>query len=92
MFARCSLKLVGFSNLLLVSDVPIIEPEFMILTSRLDMQAFWDENQLCENFTNQKPRCAASFSPDDHWLFEFMAVPSTLRYYHDKTYRDDLHR
>jgi uroporphyrinogen decarboxylase len=33
-----------------------------------------------------------SFSPDDHWLFEFMQVPSTLRYYQDKAYRDGLHR
>jgi uroporphyrinogen-III decarboxylase len=72
--------------------MPIIEPEFMELTSQLDVQAFWDENRLCEAFTTQKPRCAASFSPDDHWLFEFMNIPSTLRYYQDKVYRDDLHR
>ena len=39
-----------------------------------------------------KPRCAASFSPDDHWIFEFMGVSSTLRYYQDKDYRDELHR
>lgn len=70
----------------------IIEPEFMELTSRLDTQAFWDENMLCGDFTTHKPRCAASFSPDDHWLFEFMNIPSTLRYYQDKAYRDDLHR
>lgn len=69
----------------------IIEPEFMELTSQLDTRAFWDENLLCGDFTTQKPRCAASFSPDDHWLFEFMNVPSTLRYYRDKAYRDDLH-
>jgi len=31
-----------------------------------------------------------SFSPDDHWLFEFMGVPSMLRYYNDKAYRDQL--
>jgi uroporphyrinogen decarboxylase len=70
----------------------IIEPEFMELTDQLDVQAFWDENRLCEGFTVQKPRCAAAFSPDDHWLFEFMEIPSTLRYYQDKAYRDDLHR
>jgi uroporphyrinogen decarboxylase len=69
----------------------VIEPEFMGLTSRLDAQAFWDENRHCEAFTTQKPRCAAAFSPDDHWLFEFMNFPSTLRYYRDKAYRDDLH-
>jgi hypothetical protein len=70
----------------------IIEPEFMELTDQLDVQAFWDENQLCGDFCTQKPRCAAAFSPDDHWLFEFMDIPSTLRYYQDKAYRDDLHR
>src|SRR4030066_2385224 len=72
--------------------MPIIEPEFMELTSQLDVQAFWDENSRCEAFTTQKPRCAAAFAPDDHWLFEFMDVPSTLRYYQDKAYRDELHR
>ncbi|MEW5956189.1 MAG: uroporphyrinogen decarboxylase family protein [Chloroflexota bacterium] len=72
--------------------MPIIEPEFMELTGKLDVPAFWAENRLCEGFTTQKPRCAASFSPDDHWLFEFMNIPSTLRYYQDKAYRDELHR
>jgi uroporphyrinogen decarboxylase len=72
--------------------MPIIEPEFMDLTSQLNPQAFWEENQLCEAFTTQKPRCAAAFSPDDHWLLEFMNIPSTLRYYQDKAYRDNLHR
>ena len=72
--------------------MPIIEPEFMELTAKLDLEAFWVENDLCEKFTTHKPRCAVSFSPDDHWLFEFMQVPSTLRYYKDKAYRDGLHR
>lgn len=70
----------------------IIETKFMEVTSHLDLPAFWGENQVCEGFTTQKPRCAAFFSPDDHWLFEFMQVPSTLRYYQDKAYRDGLHR
>jgi len=70
----------------------IIEPEFMALTASLDLQNFWNENSACEGFTIRKPRCAAFFSPDDHWLFEFMGIPSTLRYYQDKAYRDDLHR
>jgi uroporphyrinogen decarboxylase len=72
--------------------VTIIEPEFMELTTGLDVESFWAENAICEAFTTDKPRCALSFSPDDHWLFEFMHVPSTLRYYHDKLYRDELHR
>ena len=74
------------------AGIMIVEPEFMELTSNLDLPVFWDENELCTEFTTQKLRCAVSFSPDDHWLFEFMKVPSTLRYYQDKAYRDDLHR
>lgn len=70
----------------------IIEPEFMALTGDLDLEAFWAENAACGAFTTHKPRCAIEFSPDDHWLFEFMSVPSTLRYYADKAYRDELHR
>ena len=72
--------------------MPIIEPEFMELTTDLDVESFWAENAACKAFTTNKPRCALSFSPDDHWLFEFMHVPSTLRYYQDKPYRDELHR
>jgi uroporphyrinogen decarboxylase len=72
--------------------MPIIEPEFMELTRGLDVQGFWAENALCTEFTTARPRCALSFSPDDHWLFEFLAVPSTLRYYREKPYRDGLHR
>jgi uroporphyrinogen decarboxylase len=72
--------------------MPIIEPEFIELTAQLDLEAFWDEENLCQGFTTQEPRCGVHFSPDDHWLFEFLDVPSTLRYYQDKAYRDDLHR
>jgi len=71
--------------------MPIIETEFLERTKNLDIGAFWQENKTCQSFSTEKPRCAASFSPDDHWIFEFMQVPSTLRYYQDKTYRDDLH-
>jgi uroporphyrinogen decarboxylase len=70
----------------------IIDQEFMDLTQELDVEAFWEENALCQTFTTDKPRCSLSFSPDDHWVFEFMDVPSTLRYYRDKVYRDGLHR
>jgi uroporphyrinogen decarboxylase len=72
--------------------VAIVEPEFMALTADLDPQAFWEENEICAGFTTQKPRCALHFSPDDHWIFEFMQIPSTLRYYQDKSYRDEIHR
>jgi uroporphyrinogen decarboxylase len=70
----------------------LVEPEFMALTTGLDVAAFWAENDLCSVFTRDKPRCALSFSPDDHWLFEFLDVGATLRYYRDKAYRDALHR
>jgi uroporphyrinogen decarboxylase len=70
----------------------IIENEFMELTQDLDLEAFWAENAQCRAFTTDKPRCLLSFSPDDHWVFEFVDVPSTLRYYHDKAYRDALHK
>jgi hypothetical protein len=70
----------------------IIEQEFMELTADLDVEAFWEENAQCQAFTTDKPRCALSFSPDDHWIFEFVDIPSTLRYYRDKPYRDALHR
>ncbi|NLG97011.1 MAG: uroporphyrinogen III decarboxylase [Chloroflexi bacterium] len=72
--------------------MPIVEPEFLERTADLDITAFWQENNHCLDFTTQKPRCSLSFSPDDHWLFEFLNVPSTLRYYQDKPYRDSLHR
>ena len=70
----------------------IIEPDFMDLTASLDIEAFWEENDQCWDLTPHKPRCPLKFSPDDHWLFEFLNVESTLRYYQDKAYRDALHR
>jgi uroporphyrinogen decarboxylase len=72
--------------------MPIIEQDFMELTKDLDLSGFWEENAACQRFTRDKTRCAVSFAPDDHWIFEFESVPSTLRYYQDKQYRDDLHR
>ncbi len=61
----------------------IIETEFMELTRSLDVAAWWVENDRCQVLGTDKPRCPASFSPDDHWIFEFVAVPSTLRYSQD---------
>jgi hypothetical protein len=72
--------------------VAIIESEFLDLTRNLDLAAFWTENKQRLGFTTDKPRCAVSFSPDDHWIFEFMAVPWTIRYDKDKAYRHELHR
>ena len=70
----------------------IIEPEFLELTRSLDVRAWWEENDRCQTLSPDKPRCPVSFSPDDHWIFEFTEVPSTLRYYQDQAYRNALHR
>ncbi|RKX33603.1 MAG: uroporphyrinogen III decarboxylase [Verrucomicrobia bacterium] len=70
----------------------IVEKEFLELTAALDPASFWMENEACEAFTEGKPRCFFSFSPDDHWLFEFLDVESTVAYYRDKSCRDRLHR
>lgn len=70
----------------------IIEPDFMALTPDLDVEAFWAENDHCWEPTPGKPRCPVKFTPDDHWLFEFLEVESTLRYYQEKLYRDALHQ
>lgn len=72
--------------------MPIVETDFLKFTKTLDLDAFWEENRRCSARGTQKPRCSVSFSPDDHWLFEFMNIPSTVRYYQDKPYRDALHR
>jgi uroporphyrinogen decarboxylase len=72
--------------------MPLFDPEFLELTRDLDLAAYWAENERCYTFSAEKPRCPASFSPDDHWLFEFLEVESTLRYYQDKETRDGLHR
>jgi uroporphyrinogen decarboxylase len=70
----------------------ISDQVFADMTASLDVDQFWAENAQCQAFSPDKPRCPVSFSPDDHWLFEFLQVPSTVRYYSDKTYRDELHR
>ncbi|MGE5559173.1 MAG: uroporphyrinogen decarboxylase family protein [Bacillota bacterium] len=59
----------------------------------LDVQAFWRENEKCfKSFSTDKPRVPVSFWLDDHFLFEEMKVPSTLRYYNDREYRLNLHK
>jgi hypothetical protein len=72
--------------------MPILDPEFLSLTADLDLEAFWAENELSNQTGLSKPRCPISFSPDDHWLFEFLTVDSTIRYYRDKRFRDRLHQ
>jgi uroporphyrinogen decarboxylase len=72
--------------------MPIIEKDFFELTGDLDLAGFWSENDSCWKPDPHKPRCPASFSPDDHWLFGFLDVKDTLRYYRDKPWRDGLHK
>jgi uroporphyrinogen decarboxylase len=68
------------------------EKEFLDLSCDLDVEAFWRENDLCNRPGIDKPRCALQFAPDDHWLFGFLEVESTLRYYREKSHRDALHK
>lgn len=70
----------------------ILDPEFLELTRGLDLQAFWEENDRCQEPTPPQVHCPMAFAIDEHWLFEFLPVDSTLRYYQDKAYRDGLHR
>jgi uroporphyrinogen decarboxylase len=71
----------------------IIETEFLELTRNLDVNRFWADNQQCETVPElEKLRCGLIFAPDDHWLFGFLGVESTIRYYFNKPYRDSLHR
>lgn len=72
--------------------LPPAERPFYELSAGLDAAAFWEENQRCDRWTTAKPRCSAGLALDDHWLIEFMGVQDTVRYYQDKTFRDDLHR
>jgi len=60
----------------------------------MDWTAFWEENQRCldAGMTRAKPRCALQLPVDDHWLLEEMAVPSTVRYYQDENYLQEVHR
>ena len=71
---------------------PVLESEFMALTQDLDTAAFWEENSRCRIPTTEKPRCFASLWPDDLWAVDLSLASSYVRYYHDKLYRDALHR
>lgn len=59
-----------------------------------DPKTFWAENELCigKPFRTDKPRAPIMYWMDDHWLFEEMRLPSTVRYYRDAEYRAAIHR
>lgn len=61
---------------------------------QLDLTKFWEENResLKKPFSTDKPRVPVSLSMDDHWLFGEMKVLSTVRYYTDFDYREEIHK
>lgn len=69
-----------------------VDPEFDELTRDLDVNKFWEENQLCLDLSPASLRSPLAFTPDDHWLFGFWDIHDTKRYYFDKAWRDELHR
>lgn len=59
----------------------------------MDVREFWKENEKCMTpFSTDKPRVPLNFWLDDHFLFEEMKLPSTLRYYNDAEYRLSVHK
>lgn len=59
----------------------------------LDVKAFWEENSKCfGRFSTAKPRVPISFWLDDHFLLEYMQLPSTLKYYKDNEYRKEINK
>ncbi|OQB14988.1 MAG: methylcobalamin:coenzyme M methyltransferase [Firmicutes bacterium ADurb.Bin193] len=57
----------------------------------MDVKAFWEENSKCfEPFSTNKPRVPMNFWLDDHFLLEYMKLPSTLKYYNDAAYRREV--
>lgn len=58
-----------------------------------DVKEFWRENETClEPFSVNKPRVPISFWLDDHFLMEEMSLPSTVRYFSDFGYRQEMNR
>jgi uroporphyrinogen decarboxylase len=64
------------------------------MSASFDPKAFWVENADClgKPFRTEKPRAPLTLGFDEHWLFEEMAVPSTLRYYNDPSYQAEANR
>lgn len=60
----------------------------------LDLTAFWAENDRSKGkpFRTDKPRAPLALPFDEHWLFEEMGLPSTIRYYQDKPYQSEINR
>ncbi|NLV92540.1 MAG: uroporphyrinogen III decarboxylase [Firmicutes bacterium] len=61
---------------------------------KLDWSKFWRDNaeSLQRPFSTDKPMVPVSLSMDDHWLFGEMQIPSTVRYFKDLDYREEIHK
>lgn len=64
------------------------------MADSLDLVRFWAENAIClaRPFRTDKPRPGLTLGFDEHWLFEELGVPSTVRYYRDPAYRVEANR
>ncbi len=59
----------------------------------LDVKKFWEVNAQCfKPFSTDKPRVPISFWLDDHFVLEYMNLPSTIRYYNDPDYRNEINK
>ena len=59
----------------------------------LNVRDFWKENETCfEPFSTNKPRIPIDFGLDDHFLLEELSLPSTVRYYSDFRYRQEMNK
>ena len=57
-----------------------------------DAKAFWQENKACfQPFSTDKPRVAACFMFEDHFLLNLLAIENTNQYYDDMPYRLACH-
>ncbi|MEN2984656.1 MAG: uroporphyrinogen decarboxylase family protein [Dictyoglomaceae bacterium] len=64
----------------------------IIELDKFDVQKFWEENDYCLQNFDKKTRIPIFYWLDDHFLFEFLNVESTVKYYNDYEYRLKLHK
>jgi len=59
---------------------------------KIDLKAFWEENEYCRQNFDKKTRIPIHFWLDDHFLFELVGPFSTVKYYTDKAVRSEIHK
>ncbi|WAM33248.1 hypothetical protein [Caldicellulosiruptor morganii] len=64
----------------------------LISNIKLDLEAFWQENEYCIKNFDKKTRIPIHFWLDDHFLFELIGPFSTVKYYTDRTFRLAIHK